>query len=149
MKRNKKLNKYERTAIRKKILEHKLSGKGEYIYRNNTKGTLDLPKDSLDGVKRVPLNGEWRGDDYFMHLVKKNEARLVRTISQENKENNMNEKLIVDQPDTVTTEGTVEQVVVEKSKEVLAEGNPSDTVKTNEDVLLTEDPVDGIEIIID
>ena len=87
--------------------------RGEFSYRNNTNGTLDLPKTSLDGARRVPVNGEWRGDNYFMLLVKKNEARLVKTISHPERKDNMTDKLIVDQPETVTTQGTVEQVVVD------------------------------------
>ncbi len=146
MKRKRK-NQYEAKAARKKKLEHALRGEGEYLYRNNTKGTLDLPKASLDGTRRVPENGEWRGDDYFMLLVKKNEARLVKTILNPERKNKMTDKLIMDQPDVVTTEGTVEQVVVDEAEKKLNEGQP--VQDSQEDVLLTEDPMDGVEIIID
>ena len=145
--KNKRKNQYEAKAARKKKLEYHLRGEGEYLYRNNTKGTLDLPKPSLDGVRRVSVNGEWRGDNYFMQLVKKNEARLVKTIDHPERKDEMTEKLIVDQPDAVTTEGTVEQVVVDENEKKLNEGQP--VQDSQEDVLLTEDPMDGVEIIID
>lgn len=148
MKRKKLKNQYESKVSKKNMLEHRLRGEGEYLYRNNTKGTLKLPKDSLDGTRQVPVNGEWRGDNYFMLLVKKNEARLVKTISQpERKE--MTEKLIVDQPDVVTTQGTVEHVVVDETQKKLNEGQPESVHGSQEEVLLNEDPMDGVEIIID
>ncbi len=59
----------------------------------------------------------------------------------------MTDKLIMDQPDVVTTEGTVEQVVVDEAEKKLNEGQP--VQDSQEDVLLTEDPMDGVEIIID
>lgn len=148
MKRKKPQNQYEAKIARKNKLEHRLRGEGEYLYRNNTNGTLDLPKTSLDGARRVPVNGEWRGDNYFMLLVKKNEARLVKTISHPERKDNMTDKLIVDQPETVTTQGTVEQVVVDENEKT-QKLTEQPVQGGQEEVLLTEDPMDGVEIIID
>ncbi len=56
------------------------------------------------------------------------------------------EKLIVDQPDRVTNEGTVEDIVDPKVTQ-LNEGEPQEDL--DKDILLVEDPMDGIEIITD
>jgi hypothetical protein len=62
------------------------------------------------------------------------------------KENNVaNEKLILDQPDTITNKGKIEHVVGDGSmKPINDSNNPS---KSASDVLLTENPLDGVTII--
>lgn len=58
-----------------------------------------------------------------------------------------NEKqLLLDQPDCITHQGKVERVVVEPGQQAI-----NDNVDPNQkkpDVLLTEDPLDGVEIIL-
>jgi hypothetical protein len=118
----------------------------------------------------VPGSGEWDGDDYFLQTVRSREAILVKTIrgpeedEPETKEEVVEEvveesvkeeatemtdekKLILDQPDQVTAEGTVEQVVPKTDDEPLNEKklSPREQVET----LLTEDPMDGLEILND
>jgi hypothetical protein len=55
-------------------------------------------------------------------------------------------KLILDQPDKVTHQGTVEHVVVDAPK-ALNEAAPT-VKKPQEDVLITEDPMDGVDILL-
>jgi hypothetical protein len=118
----------------------------------------------------VPGSGEWDGDDYFMQCVRNRDAILVKTITPpdaepepvvepvveavepepevvtESKEEDMTEeKLILNQPDQVTSEGTVEHVVTDQAKPLneapcCAPEKPTET-------LLTEDPMAGVEII--
>ena len=60
----------------------------------------------------------------------------------------MCEKLLVDQPDQVPVGGTVEHVVLstdDKNKK-LNEGQPVDD---QDEALINEDPMDGIQILID
>ena len=85
-----KLNRYEARERNKEIKEFHLKGEGVYLFRNNSSGTLDLPKPANNGVRVVAKNAEWEGDNYFMFLVQKNDARLVRTITspEEQKEEN-------------------------------------------------------------
>ena len=59
------------------------------------------------------------------------------------------QKLIVDQPETVTAEGTVEHVIPTAGLKPLAEGHPGEEQKAKTDVLLNEDPLTGVEIILD
>jgi hypothetical protein len=157
---NKRVSKYERIANQKKIKEFHERGKGLFLFRNKSKeATLSLPKVAADGKTRmvgpanpnVPGSGEWEGDSYFMTLVPR-DAILVRTIRAPDAEKigeqrQMNEKLILDQPETVTTEGAVEQVTV--TDQSINETSEEGTEKSKKDVLLTEDPLDGVTIITD
>lgn len=62
------------------------------------------------------------------------------------------EKLILDQPDTVTDEGRVEHVIQSKSKnckKVKANESQDTPSPPSENRLLTEDPEGGIEVITD
>ena len=61
------------------------------------------------------------------------------------KENNMpDQKLILDQPDTITQKGKVEHVV---TKETPVQPLNDSAGAKNADVLLTENPLDGVSII--
>lgn len=158
MKKPKKVNKYERTQQRKQALEYYQSGEGLYLFRNRSSvASLELPKVSKDGKRWVQPNDTWEGDSYFLTMVPR-EAVLVKTISEpikttneqvninESKENVMEEKLILDQPDQVTNTGKVEHSV--KNDLPLTENPKKDEDKSKEK-LLTEDPLAGVTIIRD
>ena len=122
-------------------------GTGRCVYRNNTKGDLTLPKPSENGTTGpIPPGGTWIGDDYFMYMVKNNEASLVENlvVNPEIVKEEVMDKLILDQPDRITTEGRVERVVVSQTLPL----NETPLESTDKDVLLTEDPMDGIQIIL-
>ena len=146
------LNKYEARALRAERKKKVTSGKGLFVYQNNTKGSLNLPKPTASGMKIVPPGGFFQGDDYYMCLLKNNQIKLVKTITpakeeemkgiQENSQKA--EKLILDQPDVVNEEGKIEQVVTPKGKIQRNEKNLNKSEK-----LLTEDPIDGIDIILE
>jgi len=141
MRYTRKLNKYERREDLKVRKTEALKGTGKYVFKNNTSGTLKLPKPALDGRLNIPKDGTFEGDSYFMSYV----PTLLRFINEitEIKENEMEEqKLILDQPNKITNQGTVEQVMT-KEKQILIE-QPA-----KGDVLLNEDPMAGIEIIND
>ncbi len=153
--KKKKLNKIQRIAERKTQREHRLRGKGLYLYKNNTPGTLLLPKPAANGKTRVEVNGEFEGDDYFMFLVKTapNSLRLVRVLtSPPERQQTMlsedvknEEKLILDQPPTVTDKGVVEHVTdQEEQDENIQEGKPQED---QNEVLLNDDPLDGVTIL--
>jgi len=137
-----KKNKFERQQLNREKLERSLSGTGLYIYKNNSKGSLMLPKAAADGRRHIGEGQTFQGDSYFMEFVRRHELILVEDISERN---TVSEKLILDQPDQVTTVGKVEHVVEPESKP-LNEASPQQTPQ--KDVLLTEDPLDGVEIIL-
>ena len=148
------LNKYEAQEYRRNKLGNALKGEGLYVYRNATKADLVLPKPAKNGVKMIGPGKEFHGDSYFMQMVKTNEVRLVRTLitPEEQKEIKMaEEKLLLDQPDTITTEGTVEHVIVKPELPLNEAKKPcccgGGTCNENKEVLINEDPMDGVDII--
>jgi len=135
---------------KKDMLAKSMHGEGIYVFRNNTSGSLDLPKPTASGMKHIPPRGEFQGDSYFMSLLHTNELKLVRTIitpEQQREAKMQQDKLLLDQPDTVTPAGTVEHVVT-KSPVSLNENTPTAGVKTK-DVLINEDPMEGVDILME
>lgn len=145
MRRGKKTNKIERAEQKRMAVEYHQAGTGMYLFRNRSKvASLELPKVSADGKRWVDPQGTWKGDSYFMSMVPK-DAVLVESL--ENKEETkMPEKLILDQPDQVTTAGRVEHTVATEETAV-NESTPQEN-KTK-DRLITEDPLAGVTIIRD
>lgn len=139
-------NQLEAKRDRTAHLAHIFHGEGLYVFRNKTKGDLKLAKPASDGRKTIPSGETWEGDNYFMNLIPK-EASLVKTVMtpQQEREKNMSEKLILDQPDTVTKEGKVEHVIVDTMRTI----NETPENEPKKDVLLTEDPMDGVQILVD
>ena len=150
-----KMNRIEKKANLLAKREDAMRGSGVFVYENNTKGDLDLPKATNSGKKSLKQGEQFQGDSYYMRLVP-TMLRYIRCIVPaeqppqadviELKENVMAEKLILDQPERVTQQGAVEQVVVEP-KQKLNESQPKTQTPTK-DVLLTEDPMEGVEIIL-
>lgn len=144
-----KFNKYEKKEVRKAAIASALAGGGRYIYENsNANADLTLPRPTKTGVRKVAPGGCFQGDDYYMQLVRSGMLRLVEILETKEEEAMNEQKLILEQPDTVTTEGTVEQVVVNKAtpKKVVAE-----TAEENnsQPVLLNETPGDDGFVIVD
>lgn len=148
MKSQRKKRRFELVAERRERLKNIQAGTGIFIFRNNSKGELSLPKKSLDGKRTVQPRETFRGDSYFFQL--RPEVTLVETIEDNknpNERNNMTEqKLILDQPDRVTPAGKVESVVV-SPKQKLNETQPQTQTQSAE-VLINEDPLSGIQIIL-
>ena len=146
---NKKMTRIERVQHKKEMLAYYQKGTGLYLFRNRSDvATLELPKTSSDGKRWVGPKETWEGDSYFLSMIPK-EAVLVKEILEpqtENKEENMETKLILDQPDQVTTAGKVEHKVAQGDLP-LNETTPQDT--NEKERLLTEDPLAGVTIIRD
>lgn len=128
------LTRIQRLDQRMKQMEERQKGTGRYKFRNNTLGDLNLPKAAEDGRKVVPVKGEFVGDSYFLSMV----PQILVIVEDLNMEKN---KLITEQPPTVTTEGAVEYVQQAK-KQKLNESKPA----KQPEILLNEDPVGGIVI---
>lgn len=144
-----KFNKYEKKEVRAQMIENALHGEGLYLYRNNTSADITLPRPTKSGLKSVGPHAEFQGDNYYMQLVKQGIMRLVKEIqspqAQHDAENLMEEKLILDQPATVTQQGQVEHVVATKPAQKL---NETGVNQPQPDVLLNEDPVEGGFVIV-
>lgn len=146
--------KQQRDQIRKNNIEVQQKGEGLFIFKNRSSfATLELLKKSKDGKKWVGPNETWQGDSYFLKMVPR-EAILVQTLinpKQETKEDNMSDnKLLLDQPDQVTSDGRVEHFVPNEEQQI-NEQVPvkSENKKKSKETLLTEDPLAGVTIIRD
>ena len=136
------------------------AGSGRYIFENNTTGDFQLPKPASNGNKWVKKGGQFTGDSFFLKMVPR-ELKLIEVLVDANHQENINEsassKLILDQPDTINTIGKVEHVVesqedtqLNDSTENKDEHEGSCSCETCSDqMLLNEDPMDGVDIIID
>jgi len=162
MQKSRKGHRLEQIQRKKEIVKHRQAGEGLYIFRNKSDATLSLPKPAIavkwgeqwdeKNNKMVPPRGEWKGDSYFLQMVGR-DASIVKVLQSKDdiiKETPMNEslqpqeKLILDQPDTVTPEGKLEHVITDAPKQ-LNEGQP----QQDQEVLLTEDPLEGVDIIME
>jgi len=119
-----------------------------YIFQNHKRSDFSLPKKSICGKKLIPPGGTFKGEEYFMTFVKTGDIRLINIIHPPVKKINeatgvKMEKLILDQPDTYTQEGKTESVVKETKTQVLNDNNSNE----QKYILLTENPMEGIEII--
>jgi hypothetical protein len=138
----------ERTEQKKRVTEYHQAGTGMYVFRNRSSvASLELPKPSADGKKWVAPGQTWRGDSYFLKMVPR-EATLVEAIQEQIKEEKMAEKLILDQPDQITSSGKVEHSVVGDEMQINEVGSEDTKVKSKEK-LITEDPLAGVTIIRD
>jgi hypothetical protein len=146
MKRNKKFNRENR----KLKLQKSQSGRGLFLFKNNSRGSLQLPKISSDGKRWIEVNQTWEGDSFFLSMIPK-EAILLKTIispdDQEKEEKVSNEKLLLDQPDQITEEGKIEHVVSVENKKINENKTSLKSKKSKK--LLTEDPVGDLTIIIE
>jgi hypothetical protein len=141
-----------------------------YIFENHKSHDLSLPRKSYDGKTLIPPRGRFTGDEYFLMLQKTGMVRLIsaepyirkpapvaieKTVPEQQKplnetqENSM-EKLILDQPEKFTARGHSEAVTVSNQPQVESRRAAQENTNTgnkNKDVLLTENPLDGIDII--
>lgn len=136
-------NKYEKKELKQQFIQNALSGEGVYLFQNNSDGDLTLPRPTKSGLRNVGPRREFQGDNYYMQFVKTGLLRLIKEIQSPNQPQPVSEaivneeKLILDQPDTVTNHGKVEHVVNKKSpKKPLNEGDQD----PSSDVLLNEGP---------
>lgn len=161
-----KRNKLETIADQRQKQAYYTKGSGLFLYRNRTSGSLTLPKSiRVNGVevKEIGKGETWEGDSYFQVLVKQGMASLVETIVPVdapqapaalqviNEGNQMEEKLILEQPDVVKVDGTVEQVVKCTVSVQCPESAPkkkTEKSKTkNEEVLLNDSPSGSVQIL--
>lgn len=150
--KRKKVNKIERSILRKEKLSQVQSGSGLFLFKNKTNASLQLPKRSSDGKIWVEANQTWEGDSFFIKMIPK-EAMLVKKIKDPEEEKMQEEKLILDQPDQITNEGKIEhvvedEVIINEVKNKTKRKTKSESNK-NKDKLITENPIEGVTIIRD
>jgi hypothetical protein len=146
-KSNRKTNRLERADQKRRAVAYHQAGTGMYLFKNRSSvASLELPKPSADGKKWVEPGQTWKGDSYFLSMVPR-EAVLVESLTEQHKEEpKMQEKLILDQPDQITSSGKVEHAV-DQNELPINEVAPLES-KAKER-LITEDPLAGVTIIRD
>jgi hypothetical protein len=146
-----KFNKYEKKEIRRTNIEKAMGGEGLYLYENNSDGDLTLPRPTKSGVRSVEARQQFQGDNYYMQLVRSGHLRFIKELQSPEQERaimeNTEEKLILDQPDTITEHGKVEHVV---DNTVPTQQLDESEDAPKQDVLLNEAPAeDGFVIVGD
>ena len=138
----KKLTKRQRRELQREKVKSSLLGTGLYIYENNTSGDLSLPKATASGQRTVGPRGRFQGDSYFKQWVgpPNNLLRFIDEVIPA-KEQTMEKKLILDQPDVITPHGKAENKMPE------APIHDNNIPTPGQDVLINEEPLDGVEII--
>ncbi len=147
-----KFNRYERAEVRAEQIQNALHGEGIYLYQNNTNADLSLPRPTRSGLRSVGPREQFQGDNYYMQLVKAGLCRLIKEIQSPtqqlaaiNEATNMEQKLILDQPDVITEQGRIEHVVhkttpVQKMNEAGKQEQPN--------VLINEQSIDDGFVIV-
>jgi hypothetical protein len=147
-----KFNKYEKKANQHQHLVDSLKGSGKYRYQNSSNNAeLTLPRPTASGLRKVGPGAKFLGDDYYMQLVRTGELRLIEVLQTPEQEKAVmdQEKLILEQPETVTVAGPVEQVVVQKSPPRAKPLRETQSAPSPEaPALLNEGPADDGFIIV-
>ena len=145
-------NRHERKLHKEAAVAEAMSGSGLYIYENrNEIGDLTLPKPTKTGMRIIGPKGKFQGDDYYMQYVRSGILRLIEILEPPVSNDTpveeviVEQKLILDQPETVTASGQVEHVVENPAK-VLSEDTGKKKAKKSP-VLLNEGPVGSVELV--
>ena len=139
-----KFNRIEKKQIQAAKIKKAMGGEGLFLYENNSDASLTLPKPTKSGIRTVGGRKQFQGDSYYKQMVPAY-LRLIKTLqSPEQERALMEEKLILDQPDTVTPQGTIEHVTEEKPVKKLNEAEGEEAT----DVLLNEGPCDDGFVIV-
>jgi len=149
----KKISRADKKINQKNKFIRDMSGSGVFVYENNTDADLNLPKPTSTGTRTIGPRKRFQGDSYYLTWVG-SPMNLLRFIEEivpkdnplktlnESETNKMNDnKLILDQPETVTSQGQVEHVVVNESPD-------QDSSEKKTEILLNESPIEGLEIIL-
>ena len=149
----KKISRADKKINQKNKFIQDMSGSGVFVYENNTDADLNLPKPTSTGTRSIGPRKRFQGDSYYLTWVG-SPMNLLRFIEEivpkdnplktlnESETNKMNDnKLILDQPEIVTSQGQVEHVVVNESPD-------QDSSEKKTEILLNESPIEGLEIIL-
>lgn len=154
-KKQAKVDKYTLREMKRKKREEALKGDGEYLFVNNTRGDLTLEKNPIkspipSNPKVIPMGQTFVGDSYFLKMVPQ-EVRLIEVLRPGAKETiggtMPDQKLILDQPNRFTNQGQTEHVMPNDKQQPLIENKPNAATPA-ENKLITEDPLEGVEILL-
>ena len=122
--------------------EAHMAGDGVYIYQNITGADLMLPRPTKSGRRTVGPREKFIGDSYYKTMKEVACLQEVQAPMQPQQE----QQLLTEVPPTVTHDGKVEYVQKQPEQKPLTEDEKKKLEK-QQDVLLTESPLDGIRIM--
>lgn len=148
MRYDKHLTRLERKSQKQAKLANDMAGHGLYLFENNSSGDLQLPRATHTGRRSVRKGEQFEGDSYYFQLVKSHDLKFIKELESPTPsgETMKESKLITEQPPLVTSQGTVEFVQPDHSKQKLNEDQPNKK-EQKQNVLLTEDPLAGVVIV--
>ena len=154
-KKQNKIDKFTLREMKRQKREDALKGDGEYLFVNNTRGDLTLLKKPIKSPIPmnpciIPIGQTFVGDSYFLNMMRSGEVRLIEVLKPAESERTSimeEKKLILDQPNRFTNQGQTEHVVPDdKVLKPLIENQPHKQPAV--DKLITEDPLEGVEILL-
>jgi hypothetical protein len=136
---------HTRKQRRERMLEKRdarMHGEGLYIFQNITGADLMLPRPTKAGRRTVGPREKFIGDSYYKTM--KDVACLQEVQSEMTTSNQQEQTLLTEVPPTVTHNGKVEYIQKQPGIKPI---NENEKNKVPVDVLLTEQPLEGIRIM--
>jgi hypothetical protein len=137
---------FTRKQKRERMLQKrdtKMQGEGLYIFQNITGADLMLPRPTKSGRRTVGPREKFIGDSYYKTMK---EVACIQEVQSDMPTQQPEQKLLTEVPPTVTHDGKVEYVQVQPGVKPLNE-NEKKKQGVPEDVLLIEQPLEGIRIM--
>lgn len=124
--------------------EANLHGEGMFVFQNITGADLMLPRPTKSGRRIVGPREKFIGDSYYKTM--KDIVCLQEVQSEMPALNQPEQKLLTEVPPTISHDGKVEYVQKQPGITPLNE-NDKKKQAVIRDVLLTEEPLEGIRIM--
>lgn len=125
--------------------ETQMHGDGLYIFQNITGADLMLPRPTKSGRRTVGPREKFMGDSYYKTM--KDVICLQEVQSEMPTPNQSEQKLLTEVPPIVTHEGKVEYVQAQPNVKPLNENEKKKQQVAPSEVLLTEQPLEGVRIM--
>jgi hypothetical protein len=110
-----------------------------FMFKNFNLNEVRLPEPNRDGMTIIAPNGEFIGDSRFFPMLRSGHLKLIKEVDIPMQEN----KLITEQPPTVTHQGQVEYVVDNGEQQL------TETKKKRQGKELKEDALEGVKLLLD
>ncbi len=110
-----------------------------FVYKNFNRDETRLPEPNRDGQNIIPPTGEFVGDSRFFPLLRNGRLKLIKEVESQMQP----EKLMIEQPPTVTHQGQVEFVKTPDGQYLTEEE------RKKKEKILSEDPMSGVRLLLD
>lgn len=111
-----------------------------FVYKNFNRDETRLPEPNRDGQNVIPPTGEFVGDSRYFPLLKTGRLKLIKEVESQMQQP---EKLMTEQPPTITRQGQVEFVKTPDGQYLTEEE------RKKKEKILSEDPMNGVRLLLD